>query len=62
MWHEWGEKELILGFRGRFEKKRPLGRPTHNKSIILKQELKEWNEKLWTGFIRLRIERSNVFL
>jgi hypothetical protein len=40
---------------GKFEGKRPLGRPRHRYEDNIKMSLKKWYVMVWTGFIWLRI-------
>jgi hypothetical protein len=41
---------------------RPLGRPRHRWENNIKMDLREVESRLWTGFIRLRIESSGGLL
>jgi len=40
------------------ERKTPFGRPRHRWEDNIKQILKKWSVKMWTGFIWLRIRIS----
>ena len=42
-------------FVGKFEVRRPLGRPRRSGSIILKWILEKWVGRSWTGSILLRM-------
>jgi hypothetical protein len=47
---------------GKPVRKGPLGRHRRRWEDNIRMDLREWSEKLWTGFIWLRIETSGGLL
>jgi hypothetical protein len=43
---------------GKFEVKRPIGRPQHRWKDTIRMDLRKQGKKLWTGFLWLRIRTS----
>jgi len=47
---------------GRAEGKRPLGRPLSRWEGTIKIILKEWDGRVWTGLVWLRVKTSSRLL